>query len=164
MEFNVWGYFGAVVLQPKGVILITSTVAAGDAGGMSADGEASGSGSGRNRSKVTTGPVDVAEVRSRLGGAPSATDEELTESSGHSHRPRGPPARPPRPEWEDPATWPDDLHDGIVLAAVLTYRNAESPTPAAGVEGGAPVVPPIAWDRWTRHRLASYTNAGVWAQ
>ena len=34
VEFNVWGYFGAVVLQALGVILITSTVAAGDAGGM----------------------------------------------------------------------------------------------------------------------------------
>ena len=55
VEFNVWGDFGAVVLQPKGVILITSTVAAGDAGGTSADGEASGSGSGRNCLKLRPG-------------------------------------------------------------------------------------------------------------
>ena len=34
IEFNVWGYFGAVVLQKLGVILITSTVAAGDSGDM----------------------------------------------------------------------------------------------------------------------------------
>ena len=42
IEFNVWGYFGAVVLQSKGVILITSTAAADDAGQMAppAEGEA----------------------------------------------------------------------------------------------------------------------------
>jgi hypothetical protein len=34
VEFNVWGYFAAVVLQARGVILITSTVAAGDTGEM----------------------------------------------------------------------------------------------------------------------------------
>jgi hypothetical protein len=52
----------------------------------------------------------------------------------------------------------------VVLAAVLTYRNAESPTPAAASEGGAPVVPPIAWDRWTRARIGAYLDPGVWAQ
>ena len=51
-----------------------------------------------------------------------------------------------------------------MIAAVLTYRNAESPTPSAAVASGAPVVPPIAWDRWTRHRLGQYTAAGSWAQ
>jgi hypothetical protein len=43
VEFNVWGYFGAVVLQALGVVLITSTAAAGDTGGMVADGGSSGS-------------------------------------------------------------------------------------------------------------------------
>jgi hypothetical protein len=38
VEFNVWGYFAAVVLQARGVILITSTVAGGDAGEMAAPG------------------------------------------------------------------------------------------------------------------------------
>ena len=74
------------------------------------------------------------------------------------------------PEWRDPTggdsgePWPEDLHDGVLIGAVLTYRNAESPTPAATVEGGQPTVPPIAWDRWTRHRLANYLAAGSWAQ
>jgi hypothetical protein len=39
VEFNVWGYFGAVVLQKKGVILITSTVPLGDVGEMVAPAE-----------------------------------------------------------------------------------------------------------------------------
>ena len=30
------------------------------------------------------------------------------------------------PEYQDPEGWPDDLHDGIVIAAVLTYRNARA--------------------------------------
>jgi hypothetical protein len=38
VEFNVWGYFAAVVLQARGVILITSTVAGADAGAMVAPG------------------------------------------------------------------------------------------------------------------------------
>ena len=110
---------------------------------------------------MTEGPVDVAEVRSRLGGAPAATDEALQASldTATAHV-----VALLDPDWQDPELWPADLHDGIVIAAVLTYRNAESPTPAAGVEGGAPVVPPIAWDRWTRHRLAQYLGAGAWAQ
>ncbi len=68
------------------------------------------------------------------------------------------------PEYQDPELWPVDLHDGIVIASVLTYRNAESPTPAAAVASGVPTVPPIAWDRWTRHRLGQYVAAGSWAQ
>jgi hypothetical protein len=44
VEFNVWGYFAAVVLQARGVILITSTVAGADAGEMVA-GNGNGNGS-----------------------------------------------------------------------------------------------------------------------
>lgn len=124
---------------------------------------------------MTTGPVDVAEVRDRLGGAPSATDEELTSALDVAVAHVTPlldaaAVDPSDPsgltliDYRDPSTWPDDLHDGIVIAAVLTWRNMESPTPAAAVEGGAPVVPPIAWDRWTRHRLGQYVSAGSWAQ
>ena len=36
IEFNVWGYFAAVVLQARGVILVTSTAAADDTGQMTA--------------------------------------------------------------------------------------------------------------------------------
>jgi hypothetical protein len=49
VEFNVWGYFAAAVLQARGVILITSTVAAGDVGAMGAPAEAE-SGGGRRSS------------------------------------------------------------------------------------------------------------------
>jgi hypothetical protein len=42
VEFNVWGYFAAVVLRASGVILITSTVAGGDAGEMVAAGNGNG--------------------------------------------------------------------------------------------------------------------------
>ena len=107
------------------------------------------------------GPVDVAEVRARLGGAPSATDTDLQAALDTASAHVVPLLDP---EWADPTGWPADLHDGVLIAAVLTYRNAESPTPAAAAEGGAPVVPPIAWDRWTRHRLAQYQSAGAWAQ
>ena len=110
---------------------------------------------------MTQGPVVVAEVRARLGGAPAATDDELQSSLDVATAHVVPLLDP---EWADPELWPDDLHDGMLIAAVLTYRNAESPTPAAAAEGGAPVVPPIAWDRWTRHRLGNYTAAGSWAQ
>ena len=107
------------------------------------------------------GPVDVAEVRARLGGAPAATDDDLQTALDVAIAHVVPLLDP---EYADSATWPADLHDGLVIAGVLTYRNAESPTPAAAAEGGAPVVPPIAWDRWTRHRLGQYTSAGSWAQ
>ena len=110
---------------------------------------------------MPAGPVDVAEVRARLGGAPSATDEALAEALDVATAHVVPLLDP---EWVDPNGWPADLHDGMVLAAVLTYRNAESPTPAAAQESGAPVVPPIAWDRWTRARLGAYLEAGVWVQ
>lgn len=108
------------------------------------------------------GPVTVDEVRARLGGAPAADDAALQDclDTAEAHV-----VALLDPEWRDPELWPADLHDGIVIAAVLTYRNAESPTPAAAVDGGGlPVVPPIAWDRWTRHRLAPYLTAGSWAQ
>jgi hypothetical protein len=116
---------------------------------------------------VPTGPVEVDEIRARLGGAPAADDAVLQEALdvAVAHV-----VALLDPEWRDPTggddgePWPADLHDGIVIAAVLTYRNIESPTPAAAQEGGAPVVPPIAWDRWTRHRLADYIAAGSWAQ
>jgi hypothetical protein len=116
---------------------------------------------------MPTGPVEVAEVRARLGGAPSATDEQLAEALDVALAHVVPILDP---EWHDPSgegtgvPWPADLHDGILLGAVLTYRNMESPTPAAAVEGGAPIVPPIAWDRWTRQRLGAYLAGGVWAQ
>jgi hypothetical protein len=51
VEFNVWGYFGAVVLQKKGVILITSTVPLGDVGEMVAP---AGNGNGETASKRST--------------------------------------------------------------------------------------------------------------
>ena len=47
VEFNVWGYFAAVVLQRKGVILITSTAGADDAGEMVLAGPSNGE-RGRN--------------------------------------------------------------------------------------------------------------------
>jgi hypothetical protein len=110
---------------------------------------------------MAEGPVVVAEVRARLGGAPAATDDELQEALDVATAHVVPLLDP---EWADPTAWPADLHDGIVIGAVLTYRNAQSPTPAAAAEGGAPVVPPIAWDRWTRARLGAYIGAGSWAQ
>jgi hypothetical protein len=48
VEFNVWGYFAAVVLQARGVILITSTVAGGDAGEMAAPGNGNGAREAKN--------------------------------------------------------------------------------------------------------------------
>jgi hypothetical protein len=110
---------------------------------------------------LPTGPVTVAEVRARLGGAPSATDADLQIAVDVATAHIAPTLDP---VWADPATWPDDLHDGVLIGSVLTWRNIESPTPAAAVESGAPVVPPIAWDRWTRHRLARFQGAGVFAQ
>jgi hypothetical protein len=110
---------------------------------------------------VPTGPVSVDEVRGRLGGAPAATDEDLQAALDVAAAHIGALLDP---AWADSSAWPADLHDGVLLGAVLTYRNAESPTPAAGVEGGAPVVPPINWDRWTRPRIGAYLAAGAWAQ
>jgi hypothetical protein len=108
------------------------------------------------------GHVTVDEVRKRLGGAPAAEDADLQGAldTAEAHV-----VALLAEEWRDAATWPADLHDGVLIAAVLTYRNAESPTPAAAVDGsGAPIVPPIAWDRWTRPRLGAYLAAGSWAQ
>jgi hypothetical protein len=51
VEFNVWGYFAAVVLQALGVVLITSTVSVDDAGAMSAGGDDSTSGGRSGRGK-----------------------------------------------------------------------------------------------------------------
>jgi hypothetical protein len=110
---------------------------------------------------MATGPVEVAEVRARLGGAPSATDEQLQEALDVAVAHIVPLLSP---EWADAEGWPDDLHDGVLLGAVLSWRNIESPTPAAAVESGSPIVPPIAWDRWTRARLGAYLAGGVWAQ
>jgi hypothetical protein len=50
VEFNVWGYFAGVVLQGRGVILITSTVAGADAGEMVAPGNGGDGGGGRKSS------------------------------------------------------------------------------------------------------------------
>ena len=110
---------------------------------------------------MPTGPVDTQEIRDRLGGAPAASDEQIDGALEVATAHVTPLLDP---EYRDPLTWPADLHDGMILAAVLTYRNAESPTPAAAIESGAPVVPPIAWDRWTRARLGAYVADGVWAQ
>lgn len=117
------------------------------------------------------GPVDVAEIRSRLGGAPAATDEDLQTALDVAEAHVIPLLDPQYAIAEgDPAAdpplapWPADLHDGIVIGAVLTYRNAESPTPAAVNQSGVALVPPIAWDRWTRQRLGAYMAGGVWAQ
>jgi hypothetical protein len=108
------------------------------------------------------GPVDVAEVRERLGGAPAADDADIQGALDTAEAHVVPLLAE---EWRDPETWPADLHDGVLLGAVLTYRNNESPTPAAAVDGsGAPIVPPIAWDRWTRARLGAYLTPGSWAQ
>jgi hypothetical protein len=124
---------------------------------------------------MPVGAVTVDEVRARLGGAPAADDAALQEALDvavahitalldpeYRDPDGGDPLDPDNPGTGEP--WPADLHDGILIGAVLTYRNIESPTPAAAVEGGQPVVPPIAWDRWTRHRLADYIAAGSWAQ
>jgi hypothetical protein len=108
---------------------------------------------------VATGPVDVAEVRARLGSAPSATDEDLQSALDVALAHIVPTLDP---EWADPATWPDDLHEGILSGAVFTYRNMESPSPAAASQGGTPVVPAFAWDRWVRPRIAQYQAAGAW--
>jgi hypothetical protein len=116
---------------------------------------------------MPTGAVTVDEIRARLGGAPSADDAALQEALDVATQHV---TDLLAPEWRDPSggadgePWPADLHDGIVIGAVLTYRNMESPTPAAAQEGGQPIVPPIAWDRWTRHRLGRYFGAGSWAQ
>jgi hypothetical protein len=118
---------------------------------------------------MPTGPVTVDEVRERLGGAPAALDADLQAALdvAEAHV-----VALLDPEWRDPTgestsgePWPADLHDGVLIGAVLTYRNAESPTPAAAVDGsGAPVVPAFSWDRWTLHRLGPYLAAGAWAQ
>ena len=60
VEFNVWGYFAGVVLQKKGVILITSTAAADDAGEMSLP-------SSEGESGETRGKNGHGETRSTSG-------------------------------------------------------------------------------------------------
>jgi hypothetical protein len=115
---------------------------------------------------VTIGPVTIEEVRRRLGGAPSATDDDLTEALDTAVAHIEPLLRE---SYRDRDEWPDDLHDGVLLAAVLTYRNAESPHASPGDrygsgadEGAEVIVPPIAWDPRVRHRLAQYYDPGVW--
>ena len=95
-----------------------------------------------------------------MGGAPSATDEDLEGALEVATAHIVAPARSSS-GYATPPPWPADLHDGVLLAAVLTYRNMESPTPAAASEGGAPVVPPIAWDRWTRHDSGPTATRGL---
>ena len=51
VEFNVWGYFAAVVLQKLGVILVTSTAAASDSGEMLSAGNGNGNGESRSSRK-----------------------------------------------------------------------------------------------------------------
>jgi hypothetical protein len=55
VEFNVWGYFAAVVLQARGVILITSTVAGADAGEMVAPGNGNGAREGNGGERKSSG-------------------------------------------------------------------------------------------------------------
>jgi hypothetical protein len=110
---------------------------------------------------VAEGPVTIEEVRRRLGGGAALDDEDLTDAleTAIAH------IRPLlREDYRDADKWPDDLHDGVLLAAVLTYRNAETPTAANPEQYGEEVlaVPPITWDPRVRHRLAQYFDAGVW--
>ena len=124
---------------------------------------------------MTTGPVDVAEVRSRLGGAPSATDEELAEALDVATAHVVPLLDTAAPDptdptgvavidYSDPATWPDDLHDGIVLAAVLTYRKRGEPYagrrrgrrgPGGPPHSVGPVDPPPSGVLYQRRRLGA---------
>lgn len=114
---------------------------------------------------MATGPVVVEEVRGRLGGSASATDEKCQEAidiaSGHI-------IPLLKPEWRDPVgeiapsvePWPADLHDGVLIASVLTYRNMEAPqaVPAAYTLDGAPQVVPITWDARVRQRIMRYLH------
>ena len=52
------------------------------------------------------GPVDVSEIRERLGGAPSATDDDLTAALDTATAHIVPLLDP---QWTDPAGWPADL-------------------------------------------------------
>ena len=72
VEFNVWGYFAAVVLQALGVLLITSTAAGTEAAG-------NGGGNGGER----------------LPGASSARGDRAVVVDGGARPSRS--ARPPRP-------------------------------------------------------------------
>ena len=111
---------------------------------------------------MPTGPVTVDEVRARLAGAPLATDDTLQAAIDVATAHVSPLLDA---DYTDPTTWPADLHDGLVLAAVLTYRNAESPTSAPPFgqpwEQGPPA-PPIAWDDRIRHRVGPYLAGGVY--
>jgi len=114
-------------------------------------------------------PVTAAELRAALNGAPGATDEHLAQmiavALGHIVPNLD---RKWRPDDDgNYPDWPADLHDGAVLAAMLTVRNREAPS-AATTEGGyasaavygvpMPSVPPIAWDPRIRHRLLRFMD------
>lgn len=105
------------------------------------------------------GPVLVPEVQARLGNGPAATAEKCAQAIAIAAAHIGPLLQP---AWRDPEDWPADLHDGIVIASVLTFRNMEAPqaVPAAYSLDGAPQVVPITWDARIRQRIFSYLNPG----
>lgn len=111
---------------------------------------------------MAKGAPTADELRERLGGAPGLDDEELDywiEGAVAYVRPLL------DPQWSEPDSWPEDLHDGILLGAVLSYRNAESPTASslgAWNADGSPAPPPITWWPRVRQRIAQYVGAGVW--
>ena len=90
---------------------------------------------------MTAGPVTADQVRHRLGGAPLALEEDLETAVAVAVAHIVPILDP---AYRDPATWDDDLNDGVALAAVLTWRNMESPLASpseAYAEGGRPATP-----------------------
>jgi hypothetical protein len=114
-------------------------------------------------------PLSVAELRKALQGAQGADDDELARviSVAAYHLTAN-----LLPEWQPDELgvyppWPPDLLDGLRIAAMLTYRNSESPS-AATTEGGyssaglygvpIPATPPIVWDPRIRHRVARYLD------
>ena len=78
---------------------------------------------------MPTGPVTVAEVRARLGGAPSATDDDLQIAVDVATAHIAPTLDP---EWADPATWPDDLHDGVLIGSVSDLAQHRIADPGRG--------------------------------
>lgn len=124
-------------------------------------------------------PVTGAQLREALNGAPQYSDDLLDEivdiALGHiAPLLRAEYVPDPTLDDEDPDAgawppWPADLHDGVLLAAMLTLRNRESPSASSSESGYAaagfgvpsPSVPPIAWDPRIRHRVAAFLSPGV---
>lgn len=137
-------------------------------------GETSGTGTSTSPDLVldAAAPVTPDDLRNAIGGAPSWSDEALEGIVGValSHIvPTLKAAYQPDPDTGEYPDWPPDLFDGALLAAMLTFRNRESPAgantdsgyAAAGFGVPAPTIPPIAWDPRIRHRLAQYVDPGV---